>query len=165
MILAFDTHYLDGKAKTVCLAFHDWTDEAPAQTFTETSDTVAEYEPGAFYKRELPCITSLLSKIDVPIDLIVIDGFAILDDDNRYGLGGYLYDYLHKRIPVIGVAKTNYAQNKLNKRAICRGESRQALYITALGIDLDAAAEQIKSMHGAYRIPALLKLLDRLTKE
>jgi deoxyinosine 3'endonuclease (endonuclease V) len=166
MILAFDTYYFDNKAKTVCLCFEHWTDDKPTQIFEEIIEGIAEYEPGAFYKRELPCILSLLKKIDIAIvDLIVVDSFVILDDAGKLGLGGHLYEHLGKKIPIIGVAKSNFAQNTQNKKAVLRGESLNPLFVTSLGIDLEQASENIKSMHGEYRLPTLLKLLDRLTKE
>ena len=49
MILALDTYYQHGKAKTVCIRFYNWTDEQPADVLTEELDNVAEYQPGAFY--------------------------------------------------------------------------------------------------------------------
>lgn len=166
MILAFDTYYLEGKARTACLAFKDWKDKSPNEIFTETLDIPGEYESGEFYKRELPCILSLLDKIEESeIEAIVIDGFVILDDTGKHGLGGYLYEHLKKKIPVIGVAKTNFAQNTINKREVYRGGSARPLYITALGTDLTTAARHIRSMHGTYRLPTLLKLLDRITRE
>jgi len=165
MILAFDTWYFDNQAKTVCLGFYDWADEKPACIFTETIDAPAEYEPGAFYKRELPCIISLLKQIDLQlVRAIVVDGFVVLDDAGKPGLGGRLYEYLDQKIPVIGVAKTNFSQNIANKRTVVRGQSSKPLFITALGMDLDAAADHVKNMHGDYRLPTLLKELDRLTK-
>jgi len=36
MILAFDTYYSDDKAKTVCIAFENWTDSVAFQTYEET---------------------------------------------------------------------------------------------------------------------------------
>jgi deoxyribonuclease V len=166
MILAFDTYYYDDQAKTVCITFKNWADTLPDNTYIDITDNVAEYEPGAFYKRELPCILNTLKKIDLSqVDIIIIDGFVFLDDDNKPGLGNYLYKALEKKIPVIGVAKTNFAQIHKNKRALLRGKSVKPLFITSIGIDLDLATEKIKTMHGEYRIPDLLKDLDRLTKE
>ncbi|MFM9947781.1 MAG: endonuclease V [Saprospiraceae bacterium] len=165
MILAFDTWYYDNQAKTVCLGFVNWEDAEPQEIFTEILDSPAAYEPGAFYKRELPCIISLLKQIDLQlVSVIVVDGFVVLDDAGKPGLGGRLYEYLDQKIPVIGVAKTNFAQNIANKRAVVRGQSSKPLFITALGMDLDAAADHVKNMHGDYRLPTLLKELDRLTK-
>ncbi len=60
MILAFDTAYTGNRAKTVCLAFHDWSDRIPANIHSETIEGVADYEPGQFYKREFPLISRTL---------------------------------------------------------------------------------------------------------
>jgi deoxyribonuclease V len=166
MILALDTYYQNDKAKTVCIRFHHWTDDQPADVLTEELDSVEEYQPGAFYKRELPCILSILKKTDVQdTEAIIIDGYVLLDDTGKHGLGGYLYEALNRKIPVIGVAKTNFANNTLHKKEVYRGDSQRPLYITTLGIPPDTACNYIRSMHGAYRIPTLLKTLDTLTRQ
>ena len=126
---------------------------------------IAEYVPGEFYKRELPCIKNLYVKINEPnIDCIIVDGFVVLDDVGKLGLGGYLYEYLAQKIPVIGVAKTNFATLEKYKTAVLRGKSTRPLFITALGIDRELAAQNIANMHGEYRMPTLLQLLDMHTK-
>jgi deoxyribonuclease V len=166
MILAFDTYYFDDKAKTVCLLFSDWTDKEPLAIFTEIIDSNNDYVSGEFYKRELPCIISLLNKINIKeVSFIVLDGYVFLDDLDKYGLGGYLYDELKKAIPIIGVAKNNFIKLENNKKEVYRGESVKPLYVTSVGIERDEAAKKILSMYGNYRIPAILKLLDALTKE
>ncbi|MEE1946220.1 endonuclease V [Pedobacter sp. KR3-3] len=166
MILAFDTYYFDDKGKTVCVAFEDWSASEKFEVYTETLENIAEYESGAFYKRELPCILSLLSKIDCQtVEAIIVDGFVYLDDENKPGLGAYLFESLHKNIPVIGVAKSNFATLQKNKRALLRGESQKPIFITAIGMELDKAAEQIRQLSGPYRMPSILKALDRFTKE
>ncbi len=166
MILAFDTYYSGDIAKTIGLAFNDWNDETPVNIYTDTSNSIAAYEPGAFYKRELPCIHRILSAIDLDkIDIIIIDGYVILDDAGKLGLGGHLYESLDKKIPVIGVAKTSFAENTKNVRKVYRGKSANTLYITALGIDPDVAAKYIEMMKGPYSIPSLLKQLDMLTRQ
>jgi deoxyribonuclease V len=165
MICAFDTYYFDNQARTVCLRFKHWADAEAQQIDTEIIPVTEAYEPGQFYKRELPCIISLLKQIDLtPVPYIVVDGFAVLDDAGRPGLGAHLYNYLKQSIPVVGVAKTNYATLNELKRAVYRGDSQKPLYVTALGINLDLAADYIRQMHGPYRLPTLLKELDRLTK-
>ena len=166
MILALDTYYQNHKAKTVCIHFPHWTDEQPTDVLTEELDSMEEYQPGAFYKRELPCILSILQKTSLQtIEAIIIDGYVILDDAGKHGLGGYLYEALDRKIPVIGVAKTNFANNMLHKGEVYRGDSQRPLYITTLGIPLDAACNYIRSMHGTYRMPTLLKTLDMLTRQ
>lgn len=166
MILAFDTYYFDNKAKTVCLEFNEWNENKNFKVHTEIIDNVTEYIPGEFYKRELPCIISLLNKIDLKnIEAIIVDGFVYLDDDKKYGLGGHLYEKLNKEIPIIGVAKTNFASIEQDKKALFRGDSIKPLYITSIGIDLEEAFQKVESMAGEFRMPTLLKELDRLTKE
>lgn len=166
MILAFDTYYFDNKAKTVSICFDDWSDEENYKVETEVIENSEEYQSGEFYKRELPCILSLLNKIKTQnVTTIIIDGFVYLDDNQRLGLGGHLYLQLQGKIPIIGVAKTNFATLEKNKRQLLRGSSMKPLYITSIGIDLDYATELIKNMKGNNRIPTLLKTLDTLTKE
>lgn len=166
MILAFDTYYFDDKAKTVCLAFEQWTDEQPVKFYTGVLEGVEPYTPGAFYKRELPCILALLRTIDLSdIEAIVIDGFVFLDDSGKPGLGAHLYNALDKKIPVIGVAKTSFASLHQSKRKILRGNSLRPLYITSIGMDPDEAADRIRTMNGSHRTPTLLKRLDALTRE
>jgi len=166
MILAFDTYYFDGKAKTVCLEFENWNESKDFKIHTEIIENVEEYIPGEFYRRELPCILSLLNQIDfAKADVIIVDSFVYLDDDKKYGLGGYLYEKLNKQIPIIGVAKTNFASIEKDKVGIIRGDSQKPLFVTAIGIELDDAVEKVKSMAGEFRIPTLLKELDRLTKD
>lgn len=166
MILAFDTYYFDDKAKTVAIQFDQWTSESITQSYTETITGIDEYTPGEFYKRELPCILSLLKQIDLSnCEAIIIDGFVVLDDENKIGLGGYLYNALEQNTPVIGVAKNDFIKIQDNKRLVYRGESKKPLYITSKGIHLDQAAECIQQMAGSYRFPDLLKQVDSLGRE
>ena len=165
MILAFDTYYFENKARTVCLSFVDWDDAHKLKADSEILEGIADYEPGNFYKRELPSILSLLSKLAYQkIEAIIIDGFVFLDDEEKAGLGAHLYQALEEKIPVIGVAKSNFATLNKNKREVFRGGSNSPLFITSAGLDLDSAAEKIKRMYGKHRIPGLLKELDQLTK-
>jgi deoxyribonuclease V len=164
--LAFDTYYYNNQARTVGLVFDRWEDDKPLSIYTETLTGVAAYTPGEFYKRELPCILSLCKQINLqPLTTIIVDGYVFLDDSGEPGLGAYLYQALENKIPVIGVAKTNFARIEKEKQLLYRGQSRQPLYITATGTLAIQAASHILSMHGEYRIPTLLKMLDKLTKE
>lgn len=166
MILAFDTYYFENKAKTVCISFEDWSREENYTVTSEIIEGVEEYVPGEFYKRELPCILSLLRKMESrDIQTIIVDGFVYLDDQEKLGLGGHLYNQLDGKVPVIGVAKTNFATLEKNKRSVLRGQSANPLYITAIGMDVEKAAGLIGNMNGPNRIPSLLKTLDTLTKE
>lgn len=166
MTLAFDTHYFDDKAKTVAVQFKDWADEVPHHVYSEIISDIAAYESGEFYKRELPCIVSLLKQVDLAsITTIIIDGFVVLDDEGALGLGGYLYEALDQKIPIIGVAKNNFARIDALKVPVYRGNSKKPLYITTKGMDLQKAAKLIQDMHGEFRFPTLLKEVDRLGRE
>ncbi len=165
MILAFDTAYSGDRAKTVCIAFRDWSDQVPVNIHSQTIDGVADYEPGHFYKRELPCILSLLKTIPLEnVEAIIVDGFVVLDDAGLPGLGAHFHVALDGRVPVIGVAKTNFATVHQLKAEVLRGASAKPLYVTAMGMPLEQAANHARSMHGEFRMPHLLSELDRLTK-
>ncbi|SFW41961.1 endonuclease V [Cellulophaga fucicola] len=166
MILAFDTYYYDNKAKTVGVSFNNWLDDTVLEIKEEIIEDVPDYEPGAFYKRELPCIISLLKQYNLEdVELIIVDSYVLLDDDGKLGLGGYLYNSLEQKIPVVGVAKSSFHLNKTNSKPLLRGDSIKPLYISAIGISLDKAYKLVKSMHGNYRMPTLLQILDTKTKE
>ena len=166
MIFAFDVAYNDNNiAQAAGIGFHHWADEHPAEVYSEFVIGLEPYTPGEFYKRELPCIEKLLVKIErARIEAVVIDGFVYLDDNGRPGLGAYVHELLEGTIPVIGVAKTIFANNTENVREILRGESLKPLYVSSIGMDLERAALSIQNMHGNYRIPTLLKKLDQITK-
>ena len=109
--------------------FENFSDEKPLKTISKIVDGVAPYESGSFYKRELPCIVSLLQDLDVrDISLIVIDGFVYLDDDSRYGLGGHSYERLERRVQIVGVAKLPFKGSCKFVREICRGRSKRPFY-------------------------------------
>lgn len=164
MIYAFDTYYAGAVAKTVCVAFADWNDEVEVKVYDEVIAVPDEYESGAFYKRELPCLLSLLQKIDLQTgDVIVVDGYVTLSA-TRNGLGAYLYKELGEKYAVVGVAKNKFVDDDANRRTVLRGDSIKALFVTALGVDVDVVAECIKGMHGEFRMPTLLKLMDQLSR-
>ena len=166
MIHAFDTYYQKNKAKTAAISFESWTDSKPKNSYSEITEIESEYVSGEFYRRELPCIISLMKQMPFrESDIIVVDGFVILDNERHLGLGGYLYHELNEKFPVIGVAKRPFSKLDILKKEVFRGESKNPLYVTALGIDLEKAASHISEMHGDYRMPTLLRILDQLSRE
>jgi deoxyribonuclease V len=166
MILAVDVHYKADYAKTVVLLFDSWKSETYVELVDIETENVAEYVPGEFYKRELPCILDVLQQIDSSkIDIIIIDGYVYVDNQYCYGLGGYLYEALDKKTPIIGVAKTCFQSNKDTVVEVFRGESKNPLYVSAIGYDTEKAAQEVKEMFGDFRLPYLLKLMDQKTKE
>jgi len=164
MLLAVDVQYSDEGSTTAGVAFDGWKDHAPAETFLSEMSTAAEYKPGQFYERELPCILRLLEKFALQPKLIVVDGYVFLDGKQRPGLGKYLFDVLGGTVPVIGVAKTAFDGIGAEFQVL-RGDSRKPLFVTCAGIDLDEAKANIHGMCGNYRIPTLLKTADQLCRQ
>lgn len=165
MIYAFDTYYFDEFAKTVCIAFENWDSDKEYEIFTEKTVIASDYESGAFYKRELPCILSLLKRITLKTDdIIIVDGYVTLDNDGKIGLGGYLYRQLEGAVPVVGIAKNDFNAADDQRRSVCRGDSKTPLFVTAKGIDVDEVKRRVETMAGNFRIPKLLKKLDQLTR-
>lgn len=165
-ILAFDVHYRENTAKIVCAVFQDWNASKADEYILKYLSDIAPYESGNFYKRELPCLLEVLNDMDLSeVSHIIIDGFVYLDDDGKKGLGAHLYESLNSKTPIIGVAKTSFHNNTVHVLPIKRGESNNPLYITAIGMELNEAANKIKYMAGRYRMPELLKEVDTKTKE
>jgi len=165
MILAIDVHYKDQTAKAVGLLF-DWCDSEPKEVITDYLLNPDEYLPGAFYKRELPCILKIIEKVNIEhLEAIIIDGYVYVDNDKKNGLGGHVWQTLKSGVPVIGVAKNYYHGNTETVISIMRGDSVKPLYISSIGISNEEAVIKIESLHGTFRIPTILKLLDRLTKQ
>ena len=164
MILAVDVFYDQDQAQTAAVLFNDWKASAPDRVISSTSNEIQQYVSGAFYLRELPCITQLLNEHRLTPDIVIIDGYVFLDGQNQPGLGKYLFDALKGKIPVIGVAKRPY-RNISEKYALYRGKSKNPLYVTAAGINPDDARRHIGDMSGAYRIPTLLKMADQLSRK
>lgn len=162
MIYAFDTFYSEDFAKTACVAFADWGSKQAAKVYTSIKKNVAAYEPGSFYKRELPCILELIPKLNLKQDdIIIIDGFVFLDENLKKGLGAHLYYELDQKVAIIGVAKTSFFNNEKVSKQVFRGKSQKPLHVTAIGYDMHMAATNVAQMAGPYRIPDLLKLVDQ----
>lgn len=163
MWIATDVDYRDPSAVAAGVLFSDWRDAAPADELTVHVPEVAPYEPGSFYKRELPCLQALLSAVTVPLTGVIVDGHVWLSDDGRKGLGAHLYDSMQERLPVIGVAKTAFVEAPAVE--VLRGGSARPLYVTAAGFDVAEAAALVRGMDGEHRLPTLLKRVDRLARD
>ncbi|MCK5897869.1 MAG: endonuclease V [Methylococcales bacterium] len=163
MKLVIDVQYDGTKAVVAGIIFSNWTSNSIHETILTPVSNVKPYQAGAFYKRELPCILKLLEKIRLPLELIIIDGFVVLGSDNTDGLGMYLYNALHQKTPIIGVAKKAFVNTPVDYE-IYRGDSKKPLYVTAIGIDISEAKAHITTMHGKHRIPSLLKKVDQFCR-
>lgn len=164
MIVAVDVHYTEPGAIAAGVYFEDWADACPAHSAISRFDAVEPYEPGAFYRRELPCILGLLHAHALRPDIVIVDGHVFLDGNGRPGLGKHLFDALEGRVPVIGVAKTAFVGIG-DDHALLRGDSARPLYVSAAGMPLHLAKSHIETMHGAHRLPTLLKAADRACRD
>lgn len=171
MIACVDVAYSDDVAFAGCVAFRSWTDAQASEQIVQECGAASAYVPGQFYLRELPPILTILSALAAPPELVVIDGYVWLGADQQ-GLGARLHGALGERIVVVGVAKTEWRASlrsgePASRRAVSvrRGGSAKPLYVTAAGITAEEAAAYVATMHGAHRIPTLLKLVDRLVRE
>lgn len=160
MKAVLDASYRGDKAIAACLLFKNWTDSKPHRQFTVQVKGVAPYESGSFYKRELPCLLAALSKVDEPLDCVVIDGNVWLNDGKR-GLGAHLFDAI--QIPVIGIAKSSFSGSTFAEHVL-RGKSKNPVYVTSTGMDQVIAAQHVAAMHGNHRLPTMVKLVDRLCR-
>jgi deoxyribonuclease V len=168
MIFAVDVHYLQSKAMVAGILFQDWQDSIPLRHITAeiVADIVdvAEYAPGQFYKRELPCILEILAQLKPLPEIIVVDGYVYLGSDQKPGLGKYLYEAIDRQSIIIGVAKNRFADTPVEAE-VFRGGSQRPLYVTSIGMEQVMAKSAIASMHGKYRLPDLLKIVDKLSKQ
>jgi deoxyribonuclease V len=163
MIAAIDVGYYDNSATAACVLFENWSDAAPTREASCEVGDVAPYQSGEFYRRELPCVLAVLKKLEQLPDIIIIDGYVWLSNEQEPGLGGHLYAALEKRAAVIGVAKTRF-HRATTAMDIYRGKSATPLYITAAGLPLAEAASHIRSMHGNFRLPTLIRRADQLCR-
>ena len=161
LFVAVDVHYLaDSSARAAIVAARDERFSLISFTETATVPIDAPYQPGAFYLRELPALTSVIPTWET-LALIVVDGYVNLDPAGRPGLGQHVHEQFG--VPVIGVAKT-FFKTATHAAQVRRGRSARPLYVTAAGIPIVDAARVVGEMAGRFRLPAALKLADRLAR-
>jgi deoxyribonuclease V len=163
MILSVDVDYRDTGAFIAGITFNNWQDENESEIFNSILNNIEDYMPGQFYRRELPCILKLIEEHEISPETIVIDGFVYLDGNYEAGLGKHLYEALNRKVNVVGVAKRPF-KGIPPECELLRGKSKKPLYITSVGMPLEVAKVSIKSMHGKYRVPTLLKKTDQMCR-
>ena len=159
MIVCVDVDYRTDAIVTACVGFADWTDAAAARELVvRSADAAAAYAPGRFFERELPYVKAALAQFG-EAELVIVDGYVWLGPGHA-GLGAHLHAAIGT--PIVGVAKTPYLSASAIE--IVRGDSTRPLYVTAAGIDAADAAEHVRTMHGPFRIPTLIKRADTLAR-
>ena len=164
LISVLDVAYAAEAAGVACVLAESWTAPAPlAEISKRVACTPAKYEPGCFYKRELPLLRTLIDGLESAPAVFVIDGYVWLGSKNKLGLGAHLFESVGRTIPVVGVAKTPYRDDAWSAQVL-RGKSRHPLFVTAAGLDQTIAAGLVFGMHGKHRIPTLLQRADHLAR-
>lgn len=177
MLVCLDVDYrataAGERAVAAAVVVTDPRSDVAAHEITVAVDHIAAYVPGAFFERELPCLLAVLDAVVVVLGTaaftIVVDAHVWLGD--HPGLGQRLYQAWRSRhvdkgsadVVVGGVGKTAWHDTSAH-RAVVRGEAK-ALWVSSAGLDVDVAAALIESMHGPYRLPTLLKRVDRLCRD
>lgn len=163
MIACFDVHYHDTSANAAALIFEDWGSETHTHEYQVYLDEIEDYEPGNFYKRELPPLLKLLSSIPQQPEILIIDGYCILSESGKPGLGAKLLECLSYPSIIIGVAKNRF-QNTTHAEEVLRGNSSRPLFVTSIGITQAEAAKKVSGMQGMHRLPKMLKAADSLAR-
>ena len=159
MLCCVDVDYQPAGVTAACIGFTSWADGLAAiEVVVRSFEAPQPYEPGAFAKRELPYLTSVLARMPA-VDAILVDAYVWLAPD-RPGLGKALHDACGR--PVIGVAKTRFEGAAAIE--VVRGDSARPLYVTAVGFDAQRAADHVRAMHGEFRIPTLIRRADALAR-
>jgi deoxyribonuclease V len=167
-LACLDAAYTESAASAACVLFAQWDSASPLRVLTTRQAAAATYEPGAFYKRELPLLLAVLDRLERLPRLVIVDGYVWLDGTGgpggRPGLGALLHSALGESTPVIGVAKTRFAGASASLPVI-RAGSKRPLYVSAIGMDAREAARRVQGMDGGHRIPTLLRLVDRAARD
>lgn len=163
MIYALDVDYRDDStARAAAVGFARWSDGVSCEERAVDVPRVADYEPGAFYRRELPCLMAVLATVAGPVSCVVVDGHVWLRALDDPGLGARLWESLGRVVPVVGVAKQAFGGGVASP--VLRGGSERPLWVTAAGMDPREACDRVRKMHGAHRLPTLLKRADSLCR-
>lgn len=165
VIACIDVHYTESMATTALIVFEHWLSSVALNAFVYKGACSTEYESGAFYKRELPCLMDALAASCCEPETILIDGYVWLDGNAaapKPGLGAHVYENLGKKVPIIGVAKNPFQEWRGEE--VIRGTSLRPLFVTAAGIDTATAAQYVRNMHGNDRLPTMIKLADQVAR-
>jgi len=165
VLAILDAAYGENASVAGCVTAAGWESADPLGEYTHRDGPAAQYQPGEFYKREMPLLRSVLAMLPQTPDVIVIDGYVWLGVEDRKGLGAHLHEALGGKIAVIGIAKTKFQGASYWAADVRRGASESPLYVTSAGIALEDAVAAVKRMHGAHRIPELVGRVDRLARD
>ena len=160
-LAATDVHYFsDTEARAAAVVFDAWVSAVATAEHAEIATGFAEYRPGEFFRRELPCLLPLLQRVrsEHGVSIVVVDGYVDLPDGP--GLGRHLHEAMPD-VAVVGVAKNPFRGAPAIE--VRRGGA-QPLWVSAVGLDPAEAAAGVLGMAGPYRMPTLLRRVDHLAR-
>jgi deoxyribonuclease V len=161
VFVAADVHYpASGGARAAAVVAADAAFSHLAADRIASVPHVEPYQPGQFWRRELPPLRAALDGL-ANMNLLIIDGYADLDPDGRPGLGARACEEFG--VPVIGVAKSAF-RAATHAIAVLRGTSARPLYVTAAGMPRADAADLVRHMAGPHRMPDALRRADALAR-
>jgi deoxyribonuclease V len=161
---AVDVDYRASETVAAAVVFAAWDDPAPTIEQTVRLARAAPYRPGAFWLRELPGLLAVIAALPVVPTCVLVDAYVWLPPDAKPGLGARLHDALGHGTAIVGIAKNPLAGDAL-AIPVLRGASKRPLFVTAAGLDAADAAAGVRRMHGVYRVPTLLRRVDRLGRD
>lgn len=161
-IACLDVHYADPRAAAACVVLPSWQAAEPEECVVKAINNVMPYEPGAFYRRELPCIEEVLKALRRVPEILLIDGYVWLGQGKK-GLGAYLFEARGSFGAVVGIAKTRFIGAE-PVGEVLRGQSRRPLFVSAVGMELEEACARVEEMHGKFRVPWAMSEADRLAR-
>lgn len=164
IIACLDVHYERDIAYSAAVVFENWDATSILSEYTTYTTNTIDYDPGRFYLRELRPLINMVHCISEETDVYVIDAYCHLSGDFSPGLGSYLHEVLNSRTLIIGVAKNRF-RNTTHAMELLRGNSSRPLFITSIGLQYAAAASNVGMMAGEFRIPTMIKAVDRLARE
>jgi deoxyribonuclease V len=64
-IAAIDVYYYSNQARAACIVFNTWSSDTANQVYAREISGVEPYQPGEFYKRELPPVLKILELVNL----------------------------------------------------------------------------------------------------
>ena len=162
MLAVTDVHYPEtGGARAAAVLADDRRFENIVGERIAELETVADYRPGEFYRRELPALAAVLDGM-AGLSLLLVDGYVDLEPGGgRPGLGAHCH--LAFGVPVIGVAKTAF-RSATHALEVRRGAGQRPLFVTSIGLEIEDAAALVAGMAGPFRLPEAIKRVDALAR-
>ena len=162
-ILAIVTAHFQNRSYAVGTLFTDWENPSGGEYYYATFSQQDQSDQRSFV-REVPVKIAILKQIpkSIKIDVILINNCVYeRSRSGQYGVGLYLYDYLLRKIPVIGLTKESCGGHRfIHKNTFDNGA---VFYSSAVGVKSSWAAKKVALLPVDHDSVALLsELTDAL---